>query len=211
MAIGKLVVGDIVQMTIESDVLGQRCLNVLHYRARVGLPALEYQEAMDLLNQAVRGSTTSSIMEKMLPLMGENTKVVGFTSQRVYPTRDIPVRLPNSDEGTAPTVCNASNLAFVITKQSEAAGRGRNGSFHLAGVTDQHFALGNVTLDGQTALEELADRLRDKQVTEGGEFVFEPGLYKANSSLLENWKYLVGTTVQTTVRVLRRRTVGLGI
>jgi len=211
MAIPKLLVGDIVQCTIESQVLGQTCLNVLHYRARVGLPDLEYQEAMDLLNQAVHSSTTSAIVPKMLPLMGDNTAVVAVQSQRVYPRRDIPVRLPFNDAGTDVTVCNAPNIAFVITKQSEAAGRGRNGSFHLAGVTDQNYALGAVTAGGTTLLEELADRLRDEQVTEGGEFVFEPGFYAPNVGALDNWKYLVGTTVRPTVRVMRRRTVGHGI
>lgn len=210
MPIGRLVVGDIVQTIIESEVLGQRCLNVLYYRARSGMPTVTYFEAMDALNDAVLNGTVSSIVEAMVPLMGDNTKVKRVQSQRVYPSRDIYVRMAANVLGTVVELCRTPNIAFVITKTSELSGRGRNGSFHLAGVTDQHYTAGYVTEVGIGLLNTLGDKINDPQVADGGEFVFEPGMYHPGAGAGFNWHYMVGTNSQETVRVMRRRTVGLG-
>lgn len=204
-------VGDIVQVVCESRVLNQVCLNVLYYRARKALPAISYAEGIDLLNQAVGGASEASIKAQMVPLMGDNTKFIRVQAQRVYPTRDLYYRLTMTRDGMAPTVCNASNIAAVITKRGLTAGRGKAGSFHLAGLTDQHYALGSLTEEGTDLMERLADKLNDPLVSDGGEFVFEPGMFTPGAGAGLNWNYIGACDVQPTVRVMRRRTVGLGI
>jgi len=206
-----LAVGDIVQLVIESRVNDQVCLNVLHYRARVALPAITYPEAMDLLNQAVGGPSAESITDKMAAIMAENASIVRCQAQRVYPTRDIFYRLTVDKVGRAAGDCMAQNIAGVLTKRAEVAGRGRAGSFHLAGLPQEAMSVGYIANAFKPRFDELADKLGDPLVADGGQFVYEPGMYSPGSGAGLNWNYIAAVETQTTLRVMRRRTVGLGI
>lgn len=128
MAIPKIVVGDIVQVVLESRVANQRCLNVLHYRAVTVDPAAEYLDALDALMTKVAGPSPS-VGAYMLAAMSSNAELHSVRAQRVSPVRDVYVAQGIGTEGALVGAANTANLAGVITKQSQTVGRGRNGSF----------------------------------------------------------------------------------
>lgn len=211
MPVDPIAVGDVIQVVIESEVLSQVCLNVLHYRCEVQPAGATYDGALFDVMNAVGIGDDENIVPKMRPLMGENARVFRIQAQRVYPHRDHYVRDTIDQDGLAPVVCNAPNLAFVLTKQGEKIGRGRSGNFHLAGVTDQHYALGFVTEAGIDLMEALADKLGDPIVPQLDAFGYRPGMFNPALGADLNWNPIVAVTPQPTVRVIRRRTVGLGI
>lgn len=211
MAIPPIGANDIVQTVIETNVLGQTCLNVLYYKAHRSLSEITYQEAMDLLNQSVRASTTSGIVPEMVKVMGANATVTRVRSQRVSPRRDIYVTLASPIDGELPNLVAASNVSAVISKQGEIVGRGRTGSFHVPGLSPSTYGLGYMTDPAMASLSDLADKLNDPQVVDGGDFIFHPGMWNPALGPADNWNPSIATTPQRTLRVMRRRTVGVGI
>lgn len=210
MAIPKIAVGDIVQVIIEGVCENQRTLNVLHYKAAVGLPETEYFVALQELCEAVGENPTTGIVPKMLPLMGPNARIQRIQAQRVYPQRDLYTRLEIDQGGEHVDDCDATNVAAVITKRGEHVGRGKSGTFHLGGLANTTYALGNITGPATALLVDLADKLNDPQMTSGAEPVFKPGLFNPTAGAGSNWNEIVATDPMKTLRVMRRRTVGVG-
>lgn len=211
MAVDPIAAGDVVQVVIESSCLGQTFLNVLHYRAKTNPTGNGYGQQLANLIDAVGTGDDENIVPKMLALMSEEAKVVNVQAQRVYPNRDYYVRVEQDEAGIIPVVCNYPNSALVLTKQGEKIGRGRSGSFHLGGITDQHVALGYITAAGLILAASLGDKLGDPLVPSVGGFTWEPGLYNPTLGNGLNFNPLVGVFPRDTVRVMRRRTVGVGI
>lgn len=211
MPVAPIAAGDVVQVIIESQVLQQTMLNVLYYRAKAGVPGTEYFIILDELNTAIAESQNAGIVPYMIPMMGPNAEVVRIQSQRVYPTRDLYLRTPVGVVGTQNDDCDASNLAAVIVKRGERTGRGKSGTFHLGGLPMTSYALGRMTAGSRTLLTALADKLNDPQLSAGGESLFVPGMFNPTMGAPNNFNEIVACDVQDTVRVMRRRTVGVGI
>lgn len=211
MPIPEIAAGNIVQVTIESQALGQTLLNVLHYRAKIALAGQDYFLVMSNLAEAIGESPTAGIVPKMLPLMGANTSVANIYCQRIAPVRSPFLKTLVDMPGSHVEDCDASNLAAVITKRGDVSGRGRSGTFHLGGLGNTVYGHGFITPGSLTLLEELADKMNDPQLTSGGSSVFEPIIYNPGGGSPGTGNEIVFCGPSNTVRVMRRRTVGLGI
>jgi len=209
MAIPKIVVGDIAQVIINSKVNGQTCLNVLHYKCELMDPALTYAEAMDQLMTKV-GGPSPSVVSYMSLAMASNCQVESIRAQRVSPLRDIYIAQAIGLPGVLAVPANLPNVAGVITKQTEKAGRGRQGSFHLAGMPPADFVDGSLTVPAVNRLQTIADQLQ-ANVLVGATVKWVPGTISPQAALAERFHPLFECFPQTTARVMRRRTVGLGI
>lgn len=203
--------GDIIQVIIKGEANGQTLLNVLYYKAKSGYPEDTYAEAMEELWAAIVVDDITSITDAMVPLMGNNTGINWVQCQRVYPTRDYYYRGAADLQGTHADDCDAPNVSAVITKRSERSGRGRSGSFHLGGIANTTYALGKITPAAQSLLVTLAAgiELVQQETTDGTGY--EPGMFNPELGAGLNWSPIADTTVQETLRVMRRRTVGVGI
>lgn len=103
-----------------------------------------------------------------------------------------------------------SNSSAVITFQAEVAGRGRAGSTHVGGLTSSvYLDDGTIDPDYNGALEDLGLALMKGIGGVAPNNYWVPVTY--NGSKAPNWNGLVAFQVQQEMRVMRRRTVGLGI
>jgi len=211
MAIPPIVSGDIVQAVIRYRCENQVMMNVLHYRARVGVADAEYFAIMDELGEALSLSEATGIVTQMLPLLGPNVKVEEIQCQRIFPNRSPYLSYSVLAFGTHADDCDALNVSAVITKRGEKAGRGKAGTFHLGGIASTTYALGQMTTASRTLLLALADKINDPQLTAGGDSLFEAVIFDADGTVGTNYNPIVSCVPQSTLRVVRRRTVGLGI
>lgn len=203
--------GDIVQVVIESRVEGQTMLNVLYFKANEAEVGSTYFESLEKLIESVVSDLNTAIVARMTPLMGPNAQVTNVQAQRVYPTRDVYRRQPLGEPGTHVDDCDATNVAAVIVKQSSVAGRGRSGTFHLGGLGSTSYALGEMTNDAVGLLTALGDSLDDKQPGVGDTEQWIPGMFNASLGAPNNFTTIAATAPRKTLRVMRRRTVGVGI
>jgi hypothetical protein len=211
MAIAPVAIGDIVQVIIGSRVLGQSCLNVLYYRADSNMGPNTYQATLQNLSNKIATDIVQGIIPYMLDAMGNNTTVEFIQLQKVYPQREIPVRTPQGVPGVHVDDCATPNVAGVILKRVEKPGRGKTGSFHLAGIPETGYSGGSFTAPYQALLDAIGNQLDDPidGIVAGSKW--NPGTFNPDLGLPDNFVPLAGYEVKTTVRVMRRRTVGVGI
>lgn len=207
---GPIAAGDIVQCVIESRVEGQVMLNVLYYRANEAEVGSSYFESLEKLIESVISDPNTAITPRMQPLMGPNVTIEAVQVQRVYPARDVYRRQPLGDQGSHADDCDATNVAAVIVKQAAVAGRGRSGTFHLGGLASTTYALGSLTADARTLLLALGDSLDDRQPGVADTEQWVPGMFNPLLGAGLNFTEIAATAPKDTLRVMRRRTVGVG-
>jgi len=207
-----LALNDIVAITIVGTVANQHVENVLHFKAdNPPDPAEDYTDGLQSLIGSIKNDVASGIFASLLDCIGNNVGIDYVQAQRVYPQRDFYTRIYEAQPGLHANECSLSNIAATVTKQSERAGRGRSGSFHVFGIPDGVWVDG--VWDGAylALLDELADNLINNQREFGGLDVWWPGMFNGSLGAGNNWSGIVGCTPGDTVRVMRRRTVRLGI
>lgn len=209
MPIPPVAIGDIIQVIVNSRCEGQVIKNVLYYKSLAGREGT-YQEGIDELLVGLTIDDVSSLTDAMTPLMGPNATIEFVQAQRVYPQRDIYVRRVVNQAGVHDDDCDAPNLAAVVVKQTERVGRGKSGTFHAGGLASTLYAKGEFTAPGQTLLKVLADTLKIDMVDAVPGAGFRPGTFNPTLGTPDNFNPIVGTSVMPTVRVMRRRTVGVG-
>lgn len=203
-----LPVGTIWQLVIESVVSGQRCLNVLHYRCTTestisGISAETEAVAADL-------NSVDGIIPKLLPAMGPNVNIPRVTGQAIRTTRYAKQSVEVDEDGSHANLCTTPNVAAVITKRTTFAGRWAVGSFHVPGVPGTAYSEGMLTTDYKDIITLLAAELLDNLEPAVGGGVYEPILLHP-AGLHGGFTTLTECIAQDQVRVMRRRTVGLGI
>jgi len=205
-------INDIVAVTIVGSFEQQTYENVLHYRADNPPDNTEsYEQGLNALIASIKNDIGSAVITEYLPVIGANAGLDYIQAQRVYPTRDFYVRVNEAQPGTHAGDCLTGNISGVITKQSEKAGRGRSGSFHTFAVPEGTYEKGTFLAAYLTLLDELGDAIELNQRTFAGLDVWWPGMYSPTAGAGDNWSGIVNTTAQDTVRVMRRRTVRVGI
>lgn len=211
MPIPPIAAGNIAQVTIECQCEGQTLLNVLHYRAKIGLPTEDYFLSMSHLEEAIAEGSGSGIVPAMTPLVGLNVQFVACTVQRIAPARSPLLRVNIDTPGGSGAGCDAINVAAVITKRGEVPGRGKSGTFHLGGLARDTYLHGVMTEASLEFLATLADKLNDEQVASGTTFVWEPVIFNPGGESIGSAQLIVFCGASRTLRVMRRRTIGYGI
>ena len=213
MAIDPLATGDIVEIIIRSDVLNQACLTVLHYKVGSTVFAGTYFAQLDEINAHFNVDAITSFPNALANVMAPNTTVSSLTIQRVYPTRSPYKRYNATYAGNYPTgTCLTPNISAVVTKQSEAAGRGRAGALHVPGISSDAILDGRLSAGMRAAMDTFASFVDDPYVPVGGSlYMLTPGMFNPRLGAGANFKAVVTAYTEDTVRVMRRRTVGLGI
>lgn len=206
-------IGDIVQVVLQSDVISQTCLNVLYYKCFTLPTNTSYGVAMDALaNTVYSGAGTGTLAEPFVAALANNCALEGVQVQRVYPQRDYYLRVSIESIGAQADNCTATNVSGVINKRADRAGRGRHGSFHMPGVPYSAYSNGRVTDEYTGALNTLGAALSNGQIlVSGSNYVWQPILWTPGNSGETNYSRIILCEAMRTLRVVRRRTVGLGI
>ena len=201
-------VGSIIQAGIETVVNGQRLLNVLHYKVK--LESTEPDAKDEQENFATQLNAVGGIVAKMRAAMSQDATVVRVVAHFIRDQRFARSTLEITGAGLIAEDCTAQNVTATLTKRTAFAGRWAVGSFHLGGLPVTGYVSGNLEPVYKGLVEDLANQLLVEITVPitGGTYtpvlLHPPAAHDGSTELRE-------IDVQETLRVMRRRTVGLGI
>lgn len=205
--------GDIIQVVYRTILFEQNILNVLHYRVSQPIGTPSYTEDLDFLTGLLEPGNPGTLGTAIRTALATNATILDITLQRIYPNRSFYLRTPLGLAGQSTLgEATAANVSAVVSKQSEAAGRGRTGSFHLGGVPAAGYTFGRLTAAFRADMVPVADALKADITDPGTEAVLMvPGMFGLAPGQPDPFRRVVQTFTQDTLRIVRRRTVGVGI
>lgn len=204
-----LPLGAVLEMSIQGTCLGQTILNVFHYQVTtVSTTTTVSQEVTDFLSKWRNAAVANSFMANFLACVPENYSTVKFTGQAIFPTRYVRQSQVLADPGTRPAT-TVSNLQASITFNTALAGRSQIGGKRI--IMSAEDSEGGIIVEAlrTSLLPFCLSCALPIDVTAGGG-VYTPCIYHRNPNLGAP-NNIIGAFPQDTVRVMRRRTVGLGI
>jgi len=207
--------GDICEVVFRGQIYGQRTLSVFHYQIFTVIPATDYNSEMAALLNTI---DASDMPTKYAACAGTDFLLDRITAQIVSPIRRVRKDKAVTYPGTGGTSTGATNLASVITKETDIvtkrtapfAMKGGVGSVHIPDPPADRFLSGVFEPAQLTAMDDFAVQMVGTKVGGVGNN-WVPVLWHRNVQPQPSADIVQTYVVQGTVRVERRRTVGLGI
>lgn len=202
-------IGTIIEITQQGDLCGQTCMSVYHYVVNIASSTPSgVDELMNLMLQHWNAGP-ATISEAYLSVTPENYTLRRTYAQAVFPVRARKVVLGQAHQGTT-IPATTGNVQASVTLTSDLAGRRHIGGkrvpiapgLGLDGIIPPLF---KVVVDTYAA--ECAQPL--PVAIGGGEYL--PVIYHRPPAPPPHFDLITSSFAQDSVRVLRRRTVGLGI
>jgi len=203
--------GQIYLMSLVGDMDGQECINTFTYRATdASDPTKTVQEVAIGLNAALSipdggGKRFDSTYLALLP---SQYVWVETWIQVVSPTRYVKSVFAGGGAGTSNIDGHWANSAAVITRRGEEANRKNIGSVHICFPSEAAAVAGKVPAGYKTDMGDFATQMRATQALAGLSVNMVPVLFHKGGT--PNYSVIKSTIAQDTVRVMRRRTVGVG-
>jgi len=202
-------VGSILEFTVVGELAGQTIMSVFHYRVKTASTKLTPQLEQDAFILDVWGLGAGDFRAEYNACLPGNYSSKFVRAQFIWPARQRASQDVTADTG-ARGGAPMPNVAAVITKKTSLAGRSQIGSLHIPTGSDEDIVEGELVIGFKTDLEVLATNLvGDKVVIDGGG-VYTNVIYHREEPV-DPWDDITDTVVQSTSRVMRRRTKGLGI
>lgn len=200
-----LVDNAIVQVNVFQTFNGQRLINTLHYQYHHTGGAPDYEDAMnELLDELF---TAGDLVDDIHGLQPTVATLDYLTAQPVYPDRYTAVIRDYNAVGARGGDPAPQNLAAVITKTSALAKRYGRGSWHQGGLIAADNVNGNISFGLSGLLQQIAtDILAERALATLG--TMTPVLW--SKKVPGRVTPIKGTIVQGSIRVMRRRTIGVG-
>lgn len=200
--------GEIVSITFMGRLFGQRVMNVLHYRVTASSTDPTYEGAAYKLAAAMQVGTASPGLS-MLAAQGPEYRLESIRCQLVHPVRERYVEYPVNNSGTNAGNCTSPNVSAVIIKKAAAITRHGLGTFHLPGIPETGYVAGALTGAYTTLMTTIAAKLLNDVTPVLEVLTVQPVLWTPADGIV--YFPLVTAYVIPTLRIMRRRTVGLGI
>ena len=200
-------VGQIYSVTFDLTMFGQKLMNTFQYRLGTIGTAITTDDVCDGMNTVM--NTAGNMYAKYRACVTAQVTHNNTWIQVAYPARQrkkvYAIGVAGSWTGTAYT----ANTAVSIERYGPAANRHNIGRVQIPSADDAT-SINNGLVSGAgylTVLNAFAAQMLQPLTTAAGS-VLGPVLVR--SPIDGNYEFLLGTSVQTTVRVMRRRTVGVG-
>lgn len=197
---------DSILVSIRGRIYGQQTITTYPYIVQAATGQPDMLTAFGLWAAQMQGA--GGLVTTYLATTGQNFTVTELWIQDIRPQRYAAFRYLVNETGELNTSSQTTNVAGVITRRGALANRSAIGSVHIPIPSDSAWIVaGRLTPGMQTQLDLHAASMT--AIIEVGGLTLQPGL-------LNNASGLVSTPVtlafpQETARVMRRRTVGLGI
>jgi len=196
----------IIQAVIVGELYGQQTLNVLHYFQEDG--DADFRDPLSALLDD--WDAADGLLKKVCLATSEEFFIRTIMAQVVYPSRLVAVRRTTHDHNQGEILNPAlpPNVAAVITKKTDFAGRDQVGGFHLAGCPQEGQEEAEWT-DGQRELLVAVGNKIIESINLGGfgnpakPILWDPGTPTVRSEVTD-------FDLQRTIRIMRRRTKGVG-
>lgn len=203
-----LVVNDIVALTYEATYAGQQIRYNLHYRVTVAGSSTSAELDLQAMADNFASNGTNTLTAAIQNAHVDTFTFDAVTAQRVWPTRTIRLIKLSSFPGAINQTGMPPNVAAVITKRTLTPGRMGIGSLHLSGVDINAITDGNITtLTNYAAILPL---LAAGRTVSAVTMSIEPGLFNPTFPATF-FSRIFDCAIQITARVMRRRTVRVGI
>jgi hypothetical protein len=213
---GVIAVGDIVELQLRALLYDQVVINVFHYRLRAAGADMDYQDNIEALRDTLHAGAFKT---DWLALNSTDYSLRTWRVQRVAPARNFLIDLAVVEAGTFGGGNKTANTSAVITKRTDRVGnhtkgvhtyRGATGEVHIPALAPTMMTAGNVT----DAYRALMDTFGGQMATPAVGFlgaIWDPVLWHRDARAAVNYDVITHWFSQQTIRVMRRRTVGLGI
>lgn len=209
----------VVQLTVRSKLFGQTVMNTFHWRWEIGtLPITDGAAALDDLEAELEANAWRDSYQAMCAPQVINAVA---DMQWIYPSRFVKRSYVFFPAGTAPLATTVTNLAAALEFRSDVATRRGQSTKHIpavgglnsaAGILDAGFlgAMDDfrvvhmlpITLHGGTYRPIIFGRARPSYTDKHG---------NVHPALPVSTLPITTSESKDTVRVMRRRTVGVGI
>jgi hypothetical protein len=201
--------GSIVLVTIMQSQQSNVIMNTLHYQYSTQAAPILYTGPCGELAAAINTAQTG-IVDLMRSLQSNSLVHFATWVQPVWPNRYTKVVLPYNKPGLTADTPIGMNSAMTITKTSAVAKRYGRGSFHLGGLTVGLLAnAGSFNNDALEGGDLLGSALTANVSTVAPIGLFSPIVW--NFKVPQRITPIDGKIIQNSVRVERRRTLGVGI
>lgn len=205
-------VGDIYQVAAVGRAFGQRILLTHHYRLTAINPAVSESDARDSLAIGVwNGVGGGDVLETTyLACLPPEYTLDYWRVQMVGPVRRAYVNFDRSTPGTHLASARTVNLGAALTLRSDGAGRHEHGTKHIGPIPEGNTVMtdGLLTPAYKAIVNTFGLSLLSHVIDAAIGADWTPIIY--NKGAVPGFEIPINNTVGDTVRVQRRRTVGLG-
>lgn len=209
MAVMSPALGDVIEAQLIGSLAGQTTRNVMHFY--VGATAgAEVDFATWAANFDAQLRAVGKIFDRIRQFAPSNLDMSTRTYQIISPVRQVKATIFSAYTGANITQAVTANVAGVVTKRGDLANRQNIGSLHVVApgptgaATNGTFDAPTQTLLNAIALTlPLAIAFTSTTVTK----TMVPAIYHRAT---HSYSDITSGTGRTTVRVMRRRTVGVG-
>lgn len=200
--------GDKFLVTLVGKMAGQVCLTTHHLQLYEITGAPTEQDIADAINADF--DAAASVNATMVSCTPPQYKMEEMWVQKIDPVRMRKRVYAVNRTGTFASVGASANTAGVISREGTLTGRSHQGRIHVPIGTDEQASVAGRLVAGLiTKLNLHADQIKGNINLAGGigkvYFVLNNGVGAGAVTLIVN------AVAQTTTRVMRRRTVGVGI
>lgn len=207
--LGSVATNDIVSVNVFATLSGQRVMNTFYYEclAAPTLPVDRWTEWGNL-NTAIR--SVAGWWTQYLACMTPDVTINFARFQTVNPARQIYRQFNLSDVGTFPDACLTPNLAASVMRRGEFANRRSIGRIQIFGIPTTELSDGLILPGLGVPLNDFASQY-NAALTTSSTAVWVPVLTSVNPTTgARVTTTIVSASPQSTVRVMRRRTVRVG-
>lgn len=200
---------DIIQLTVEGRKDGQAILNMFCYRVAAAPSSGTVSDNITALIAELWDDPLGTWTGPWLNIMPSDYTLRAIRGQRLAPTRSAYVEVLVQTTGLIEgNLMETANLSWVFIKQSETAGRWAQSPTHMLMPSQDWFNNGELNNFG-AAVRATFLALVPQIVAPGDGGSYEPVIF--NPGRQPNFVKITHVTSKQEVRVMRRRTVGLGI
>ena len=203
-------IGAIVEVSIVSSVFDQLIMTVLHYAVTTAPAEQDALVSQQNLSTLLNESGTYDILTPYVAACSNDLTVNTLSVQYIYPTRYVRGGVATSFQGAIGTTCKSANYSAMIEKVSNLAGRKNRGAIHMPAVPQTEVTSGKLSNDQLTRYSTLSTALKAIVFETDGPGRWQPCILHRTRPLNGTYAPWTFTNFFKTVRVQRRRTVGLG-
>lgn len=202
-----LAVGQYYRVTHDLTMMSQRLMNTFNYRLdTVGTET--DNEALGIAMRLVLNAA-GRLRAKYLLAIPPQVTLANTWIQTLWPTRMRKQTFVDALPGTLAGIASSANTAASIERNGDRASRHDIGRIQLPAANDTgSITNGVITAAGYLAALNALGLEMITTITTAGGSVLRPVLLR--TPVDGSFSYVIGGTVQTTLRVMRRRTVGVG-
>lgn len=199
----------VIEVGLEGTLFGQRIINVLHYAVFNPSTTVNYADELEQLAMVFSDVGIGGFGSGYLGCMPTSFNWDFTRCQSIYPIRKRVIRIGVGEPGRFNTTTTA-NVSASITKRTVFAGRSQIGGIRLVLPTTESLQ-GKITIAARANLDLFANQLDVRVLEPTGGGTYDPVIYHRKAGVVPKFDKVTDCVPETTTRVMRRRTVGLGV